>query len=52
MRDAVDAIRRLPTTGNDQVEIAASQSSFPTGQDLLDGLSEARLDPKPGEIKQ
>jgi hypothetical protein len=50
--DAVEAIRRLPVTGNGQVELAASQLTFPTGQHLLDWLNEARIEVKAGEVRQ
>jgi hypothetical protein len=48
----VEAIRKLPVTGNGQVEVVASQVSFPTGQNLLDWLNEAKTEVKSGEVKQ
>jgi len=52
LNDAVEAIRKLPVTGNGQVEVIASQVSFPTGQNLLDWLNEAKTEVKSGEVKQ
>lgn len=52
MGDAVEAIRKLPVTGNGQVEVTASQVIFTTGQNLLDWLNEAKAEAKPGEVKQ
>jgi len=52
LNDAVEAIRKLPVTGNGQVEVVASQVSFPTGQNLLDWLNEAKTEVKTGEVKQ
>ena len=52
LTDAVESIRRLPVTGNGQIEIIAAQVSFPAGQNLLDWLNEAKTELKTGEIKQ
>jgi hypothetical protein len=50
--EAVEAIRKLPVTGNGQVEVSAGTIHFPTGQRLLDWLNETKTDVKPGEVKQ
>ena len=52
LTDTVESIRRLPVTGIGQVEIIASQVTFPTGQNLLDWLNEAKTELKAGEVKQ
>ena len=50
--EAVEAIRKLPVTGNGQVEVSAGTIHFPTGQRLLDWLNETKTDVRPGEVKQ
>ncbi len=50
--NAVEVIRGLGVTGNGQVEIAAASLHFPTGQNLLDWLNEAKTEARPGEVKQ
>ena len=50
--DAVETLRRLPVTGNGQVQISAAAIHFNTGQRLLDWLNESKEEAKPGEIKQ
>lgn len=52
LTEAVEAIRKLPVTGNGQVEVSAGALAFPTGQRLLDWLNEVKTEPKPGEVKQ
>lgn len=52
LSEAVEAIRKLPVTGNGQVEVSAGTIHFPTGQRLLDWLNETKTDVKPGEVKQ
>jgi hypothetical protein len=52
LSEAIEAIRKLPVTGNGQVEITAGAIHFPTGQHLLDWLNEAKIEVKPGEVKQ
>lgn len=50
--DAVETLRRLPVTGSGQVQIRAAAIHFKTGQHLLDWLNEAKVEVKPGEVKQ
>jgi hypothetical protein len=50
LADAVEAVRKIPESGQLSVEAAALH--FPTGQRLLDWLNEAKAEPKPGEVQQ
>ena len=52
LSEAVEAVRKLPVTGNGQVEITTGAIHFATGQHLLDWLNEAKVEVKPGEVKQ
>ncbi len=52
LSEAVEAVRKLPVTGNGQVEITTCAIHFVTGQHLLDWLNEAKVEVKPGEVKQ
>ncbi len=50
LADAVEAVRKIPESGQLAVETAALH--FTTGQRLLDWLNEAKAEPKPGEVQQ
>ena len=52
LREATEALRRLPVTGSGQVEVTVAALHFPTGQRLLDWLNETKAEVKPGEVKQ
>lgn len=52
LREATEALRRLPVTGSGQVEVTVGALHFSTGQRLLDWLNETKAEVKPGEVKQ
>jgi hypothetical protein len=52
LREATEALRRLPVTGSGQVEVSVAALHFGTGQRLLDWLNETKATVKPGEVKQ
>jgi hypothetical protein len=52
LREATEALRRLPVTGNGQVEVTVAALHFPTGQRLLDWLNGTKAEVKLGEVKQ
>ncbi len=50
IEQALDALRKIQSEG--QVRLEAVALDFPTGQDLLDWVADARTELQPGEVKQ
>jgi hypothetical protein len=52
LREATEALRRLPVTGSGQVELTVAALHFLTSQRLLDWLNETKAEVKLGEVNQ